>query len=106
MNHRQQAIKSAAIRVFRKLVEATGASLRATCKEQEIEYLGLPDAMIPELGAKAMRIAVREVTASRKFYTSRKRRQQEFTRRTNAGLEQKSASAKRYINRGGQFGKV
>ena len=105
MNHRQQAIKSAAIRVFRKLVEATGASLRATCKEQEIEYLGLPDAMIPELGAKAMRIAVREVTASRKFYTRNKRRQQEFARRTNAGLEQKSASAKRYINRGGQYGK-
>ncbi len=106
MNHRQQAIKSAAIRVFRKLVEATGASLRATCKEEQIEYLGLPDAMIPELGAKAMRIAVREVTASRKFYTRNKRRQQEFARRTNAGLEQKSASATRYISRGGQFGKV
>jgi hypothetical protein len=105
MNHRQQAIKSAAIRVFRKLVEETSASLRATCKEEQIEYLGLPDAMIPELGAKAMRIAVREVTATRKYYTRKNRRQQEFARRTNAGLEQKSASAKRYINRGEQYGK-
>jgi hypothetical protein len=104
MSHKNQAIKSASIRAFRKLVEETGTSLRATCKEQEIEYLGLPDAMIPELGAKAMRIAVREVTAQRKAHSRDKRRRQEFSRRTNAGLI--NTSEKSYVNRGGEYGKV
>lgn len=103
MNHRQQAIKSAAIRIFRKLVEERGTSLRATCKEQEIEYLGLPDAMIPKLGEQATRIAIREITAQRKAYSRNNRRRQEHSRKVNAGLLSVATSETNYVNRRGQF---
>ena len=105
MTHRQQAVKSAAIRIFRKLIEATGTTLRATCKEQEIEYLGIPDATIPELGQKATRIAVREVTAQRKAYSRNNRRRQEHSRKVNRGLLTVSTSEVNYVNRGGEYGR-
>lgn len=105
MNHKQQAIKSAAVRMFRKLVDEMSVSLRATCAEQEIEYLGIPDAMIPELGAKASRIAVREVTAQRKAHSRNKRRRQEHSRKANAGLLSTSTQEAQYVNRGGKYGR-
>ena len=64
MNLKQQAIKSTAIRIFKELFEKAGQSLKATCAKEEIEYLGIPDAMIPELGAKATSIAARVVKAA------------------------------------------
>jgi hypothetical protein len=104
MNHKQQAIKSASIRIFRRLLDETSQSLKATCKDEQIEYLGIPDAMIPELGAKAARIAIREVTAQRKAWSKAKRRRQEHSRKVNAGLLGTSTSEINYVSRKGEYG--
>jgi hypothetical protein len=105
MNLRRQAVKAAALRIFETLFAEAAQRLEATCKEEKIEYLGIPDAMIPELGEKAARIAIREVAAQRKATARSKRRRQEFSRRVNAGLITISASEKRYVNQGGQYGR-
>jgi hypothetical protein len=60
--------------------------------------------MIPELGAKAARIAIREVTAQRKAWSKAKRRRQEHSRKVNAGLLGTSTSEINYVNRKGEYG--
>ncbi len=104
MTKQAQDIKSASIRVFRKLFEQAGESLKATCAKEQIEYLGIPDAVIPELGKKAGRIAIREIVAANKASRRAARRRQQFSRKVNAGLITKSASEKNYVNKGGAYG--
>ena len=104
MTKKAQDIKSASIRIFRKLFEQAGEKLKAMCKTENLEYIGVPDDSLPKLGASAARIAVREVVASSNASRRKVRRRQQFSRKVNAGLITISASEKNYINKGGQFG--
>lgn len=104
LNLRQQAIKSESLRVFRQLFTEVSQKLQATCKEQEIEYIGIPDAMLPELRVKAARIAIRTVTVRCRLKARAARRRQDHSRKVNAGLLTKATAEKNYANRGGQYG--
>ena len=104
MNLRQQAIKSASLRIFRELFQSRAELLQATAAAQKIEYLGIPDAMLPKLGKIAAQLAIKEVKAARKLKALRARRVQQHSRKVNAGLLTILTSQKSYINRGGQYG--
>jgi hypothetical protein len=105
MNKHQQAIKSESLRIFRRLFAEAAEKLQAVCKGENIEYLGVPDASIPALGAKAAKLALQAVADKRRAKARRARRRQDHSRRVNAGLITISTSEKRYVNRGGQFGR-
>lgn len=104
MTKHQQAIKSASLRLFKSLMETRAHELQTVCKNEGIEYLGIPDAMIPEVGALAAKLGMLEVTNRQRQKSHKARRRKEFSRKVNAGTITKSASEKRYVNRGGQFG--
>lgn len=101
----QQAIKSESLRFFKSLIETRAHELQAVCKNEGIEYLGIPDAMIPEVGALAAKLGMLAVTNRRRQKARKARRRQQFSRKVNAGTITKSTSEKRYVNRGGEFGK-
>ena len=85
MAKRQQGIKSATLRIFKQLFEQSSLLLKATCIEQEIEYLGIPDAAVPALGEKATRIAIRNYRAEQKATRRKARRVQEASRKLSRG---------------------
>jgi|SRR5208282_1317441 len=105
MNLRQQAIKSEALLIFRQLFNRAAEKLKATCKEQEIEYMGIPDAIIPELSQKATRFAISNVVGRRKVKSRADRRRKEHSRKVNAGLLTISTSEKNYVNQESQYGR-
>jgi hypothetical protein len=105
MNKRQQAIKSASLRIFRKLFTERADLLQASAKEQKIEYLGIPDAMLPELGKIAAQLAIKEVKEARRMTRNNRRRRQQHSRKVNAGLLTISTAETRYVNRKGEYGK-
>jgi hypothetical protein len=105
MNLRQQAIKSEALRLFKQLMEQAAETLKATCKTEEIEYLGVPESTMQELAQKATRLALRNVMGRRKAKSRADRRRKEHSRKVNAGLLTISTSETRYVNRGGAYGR-
>ena len=104
MNLRQQAIKSASLRIFRELFTSRAELLQATAKAENIEYLGIPDAVLPKLGKIAAQLGIKEVGGARKLKALRKRRVQQHSRKVNAGLLTTSTSQKSYVNRRGEYG--
>jgi hypothetical protein len=105
MNKHQQSIKSASLRIFRELFTSRAELLQATAAEQKIEYLGIPDAMLPKLGQMAAQLAMKEVKQARRLRSRKARRVQQHSRKVNAGLLTISTSQKTYVNRGGEYGK-
>lgn len=103
MTKKQQHVKSLSLVIFRQLFEKQSREFEATCKEQNIKYIGLPEEALTELGAKAAQLALAEFKATKKNATRRLRRAQQFQRAVQAGTLTR-ISEKRYINRGGQFG--
>lgn len=104
MNKRQQALKSESLRIFGQLFEEKTANIQAVCTRESIPYLGIPESAIPELGARAGKIAMKNVVAKRKLNTRRHRRQQEFSRAVNGGSLAGNFGERNYVNHGGQFG--
>ena len=100
----QQAIKSESLRIFRSLLEERAEKLQAICKEEKLEYLGVPESAFAELGAKAAKLGMQAVQDKRRRKASKARRRQEHSRKVNAGLITISTSEKRYVNRGGEYG--
>ena len=105
MSQRHQALKSESLRVFRSLLETHVDKFKAVCVEKGLEYTGIPDSAIPEVGKQAARIAIRNVNEAQFRKRTKARRRQEHSRKVNAGLLSISTSEKNYVNRGGQYGK-
>jgi hypothetical protein len=105
MSKIQQAIRSASLRIFRELFAARAEHLKATCEEQNIEYIGMPDAALPEIGQLASRLAMQEVMSKRRLKARKARRRQQHSRKVNAGLLTVSTSDKNYVNKGGEYGR-
>lgn len=103
LNKHQQSIKSAALRIYRGLLESKSETLRAVCKKEGFEYIGIPESALPALGAQAAKQALREVNELRRSKNRRARRRQQFSRGVNAGLV--TTSEKQYVEKGGQFGR-
>lgn len=104
MTKHQQAIKSEALSIFQNLTAEKAERLKAVCKKEDIEYIGIPESAIPELGARAAKQAVGIVKARGKATRLRRRRQQQASRKVNFNLLAGNA-AKNYIQHGGQYGR-
>ncbi len=104
MTKRGQEIKSASLAIFKQLFEERSERLMAVCKRESIEYIGVPDSAIPELGARAAKQAVVLVNDRRRAKRDRARRRQPHSRLVNAGVITVSTSEKRFVERGGQYG--
>jgi hypothetical protein len=103
MSQHHQALKSESLRVFRSLLETHVAKFKATTADTGVEYSGIPDDVISVIGKQAARIAIRNVNEQLFRKRQKARRRQEHSRKVNAGLT--VTSAKRYINRGGPYGR-
>lgn len=103
MNLHQQAVKSESLRVFRNLLAERSAAIEAECKEQGIEYIGIPDALLGEIGKQAARIAIRNLKAKYGAYRFKANRVQQHSRFVNAGLLTIATSQRRFIRAGGQY---
>jgi hypothetical protein len=85
MTKHQQAIKSESIRVFRGLIVARAEELKAVCKNDGIEYLGIPDALLPEISARAAKLGMAAVNNKRRAKARKANRVQQASRKTNRG---------------------
>jgi hypothetical protein len=103
MSQHHQALKSESIRVFRNLLETHVAKFKATTADTGVEYSGIPDDVIGVIGKQAARIAIRNVNEALFRKRTKARRRQEHSRKVNAGTT--AVSQKKYVNRGGQYGK-
>jgi hypothetical protein len=103
MNKHQQGIKSASLRIFRELFTKRAELLQATAATEKIEYLGIPDAMLPKLGAVAAQLAMKEVKAKRRSKRDVRKRMQQASRKVNYGLLAGN-QAHNFIMKGNQYG--
>lgn len=104
MTKRQQTIKSEAIRIFGRLFADAAKHAQEQCAKDGVTYVGMPDDVIPVLGARAAKIALRVVTGQHKEASRTKRRQQDFSRKVNVGILPRNANARAYVHAGGQYG--
>ena len=105
MTKHQQDIKSTSLSIFKQLFAAKAERLKAVCKKEEIDYLGVPDSAIPELGARAAKRALTVVKDKAKRKRDKARRRQKYSRAVNAGIFGNSRPGERnFIEHGGQFG--
>lgn len=104
MTKRGQEIKSMSLQIFKGLFEERAERLKAVCKKENIEYIGVPDSAIPELGARAAKQAMQQVNEKRRRKAQKARRRQEHSRKVNAGIITVGTSEKRFVNSGGQYG--
>ncbi len=105
LNQHQQALKSATLLIFRELFEEKAERLKAVCKKEEFEYIGVPESSIPEIGARAAKMAVQVVKNNRRAERDKARRRQDFSRKVNAGTFGNAQPSERaFVNHGGQYG--
>jgi hypothetical protein len=102
-NKAAQAVKSTALPIFRDLFTAAAEELEATCKQEQIEYLGVPESVGPALAEKAQNFARKSLGARYAAHRRRHNRMQSASRRINAGL-MNGNQTKRFVNRGHQHG--
>jgi hypothetical protein len=99
------AIKSASLRHFRVLFAAAAAHIEAELVSKGEPYVGLPEAILKELGAKAAILGAKEVLTASRDKRRRVRRQQSLSRGINRGLIRANAPAKTFVHSGGQYGR-
>ncbi len=104
MTKRGQEIKSASLAIFKQLFEERAERLMAVCKRESIEYIGVPDSAIPELGARAAKQAIVVVNDKRRAKAQKARRRQEHSRKVNAGIITTGTAERRFVEKGGQYG--
>jgi hypothetical protein len=106
MSKHQQEIKSTTLQIFKQLFAEKAERLQAVCKTEQIEYMGVPDSAVPELGARAAKLALAELRERKHRKHQKARRRQQFSRAVNAGIFGNAQPSERnYVNKGGQFGK-
>ena len=103
MSHRQQSIKSAALRIFKSLMDGKAERLKAVCAKEGFDYIGIPDSAVPELAKRAGLQATKEHFEAQQRKRQKACRRQKFSRAVNAGIT--TTSEKRFVENGGQFGK-
>ena len=105
MSKHQQEIKSTTLQIFKQLFAEKAERLKAVCSKEEIEYMGVPDSAVPELGARAAKMAITELRERKHRKRIKARRRQQFSRKVNAGIfGSAQPSEKNYVSRGGQYG--
>ena len=102
MTARQQSIKSAALRIFKQLMDDKAERLKAVCAKEGFEYLGIPDSAVPELAKQAGLRATKEYFEAKHRKTRKALRRQKFSRAVNAGTT--TTSEKCFVGRGGEYG--
>src|SRR5208282_6301256 len=103
MNKHQQAVKSASLRIFRELFQSRSELLQAAAAGQKIEYLGIPDAMLPKLGKLAAQLGIKAVKQRVRSRRDVRKRMQKASRKVNAGLLAGN-QAHNFIMKGNQYG--
>jgi hypothetical protein len=105
MTKHQQDIKSTSLSIFKQLFAAKAERLKAVCKTEEIEYLGVPDSALPELGKQAAMQALTAVKDKAKRKRDKARRRQKYSRAVNAGIfGMNNPGERNFVEHGGQFG--
>ena len=105
MTKHQQDIKSTSLSIFKQLFAAKAERLKAVCKTEEIEYLGVPDSALPELGKQAAMQALTAVKDKAKRKRAKARRRQDFSRKVNVGtFGMNNPGERNYAERRGQYG--
>jgi hypothetical protein len=105
LTKRAQEIKSMSLAIFKNLFNERAERLKAVCAKESIEYIGVPDSAIPELGARAAKQAIVAVNEKRHAKKQKARRRQEHSRLVNAGVITVGTSESSYVQHGGQFGR-
>jgi len=105
MTKHQQDIKSTSLSIFKQLFAAKAERLKAVCKTEEIEYLGVPDSALPELGTQAAMQALTAVKDKAKRKRDKARRRQKYSRAVNAGIfGMNNPGERNFVEHGGQYG--
>lgn len=105
MTKHQQDIKSTSLQIFKQLFTEKAERLKAVCKKEEIEYLGVPDSAVPELGARAAKQALTVVAERRRHKRNKAHQRQKYSRSVNAGLfGMNNPGERNYVESGGQYG--
>lgn len=99
------AIKSASLRHFRVLFAAAAAHIEKELVAKGEPYVGLPEAILKELGAKAAILGATEVLTANRDKRRRVRRQQNLSRGINRGLIRGNVPAKQFVHSGGEYGR-
>ena len=106
MTKHQQDIKSTSLSIFQQLFTEKAERLKAVCKTEEIDYLGVPDSAFRELGKRAAMQALTVVKDKVKRKRDKARRRQKYSRAVNAGIFGNSRpSEKNFVESGNQFGR-
>jgi hypothetical protein len=99
----EQAIKSASLRIFRRLFEECAIHMERELTAKGEQYFGLPEDMLRQLGARAARLGALEVATHNRVARRHVQRQQKLSRGINRGLIAGNTAA-HHVHSGGQYG--
>lgn len=97
MTKHEQAVKSAAIIIFRTLFGERKAVLEAEADVKGEKFVGIPEAELPKLGARATRMASQQVKATNAQYRRRTRNRTKLSRKINAEILPGNTNVHDYI---------
>lgn len=101
----EMAIKSAALRIFRRLFVEISTTIEAQMVAKGEEYFGVPQEIIANIGARAARLGALEVATHSRLARRYVRRQQALSRGINRGTIAGNTPRRNYVQAGGQFGR-
>ena len=101
----EMAIKSAALRIFRRLFTECAAFMEKELTSKGEQYFGIPEEMLQKLGARAARLGALEVSFHSRVARRHVRRQQALSRGINRGTIAGNTPRRNYVQAGGQFGR-
>lgn len=86
MSAHKQAIKSVAIGIFGRMFTTHATKLQAAAEEKGEQFVGVPNADLPAIGARATVLAAQRVKKAMKALHRRARNEKKLARRINAGV--------------------
>ena len=96
MPKKEQAIKSAALRTFRRLIAPLIEAAKGHFASLGQEYQGVPVEVLGKVGARAGELAIYEYIRTRRARRARRNRSQQFSRQVNAGLIPGNTNRRRF----------
>lgn len=96
MPKREQAVKSAMLRTFRRLVAPVIAAGRGHVESLGLPWQGVPIEVLGKVGARAGELAIYWCRKQARIRRQRRNRAQQFSRRVNAGLMPGNTSRRRF----------
>ncbi len=96
MPKKEQTIKSAALRIFRRLIAPIIDAAKGHFASLGVEFQGVPVDVLGKVGARAGELAIYEYMRTCRSRRSRRNRAQQFSRRVNAGLMPGNTSRRRF----------